>query len=57
VIFQAALGVWTLILLVKRAIVTAHLLGGFATFVLLVLRCGRCVTGRSMCSMPTGLSP
>ena len=37
VIFQAALGMWTVTLLVKPAIVTAHLLGGFATFVLLVL--------------------
>jgi cytochrome c oxidase assembly protein subunit 15 len=37
VIFQAALGMWTVTLLVKPAIVTAHLLGGFATFVLLLL--------------------
>jgi cytochrome c oxidase assembly protein subunit 15 len=37
VLFQAALGMWTVTLLVKPAIVTAHLLGGFATFVLLVL--------------------
>ncbi|MEW8029411.1 MAG: COX15/CtaA family protein [Candidatus Thiodiazotropha sp.] len=37
VIFQAALGMWTVTLLVKPAIVTAHLLGGFATFVLLGL--------------------
>ena len=37
VIFQAALGMWTVTLLVKPAIVTAHLLGGFATFVLLWL--------------------
>ncbi len=37
VILQAALGMWTVTLLVKPAIVTAHLLGGFATFVLLVL--------------------
>jgi cytochrome c oxidase assembly protein subunit 15 len=37
VIFQAALGMWTVTLLVKPAIVTAHLLGGFSTFVLLVL--------------------
>ncbi|MCU7860054.1 MAG: COX15/CtaA family protein [Candidatus Thiodiazotropha sp. (ex Lucinoma kastoroae)] len=35
VLFQAALGMWTVTLLVKPAIVTAHLLGGFATFVLL----------------------
>jgi cytochrome c oxidase assembly protein subunit 15 len=37
VTFQAALGMWTVTLLVKPAIVTAHLLGGFATFVLLGL--------------------
>ncbi|MET0052134.1 MAG: COX15/CtaA family protein [Candidatus Thiodiazotropha sp.] len=37
VTLQAALGMWTVTLLVKPAIVTAHLLGGFATFVLLVL--------------------
>jgi cytochrome c oxidase assembly protein subunit 15 len=37
VIFQAALGMWTVTLLVKPAIVTSHLLGGFATFVLLIL--------------------
>ncbi len=37
IILQAALGMWTVTLLVKPVIVTAHLLGGFATFVLLVL--------------------
>ncbi len=37
VILQAALGMWTVTLLVKPAIVTAHLLGGFATLVLLWL--------------------
>jgi cytochrome c oxidase assembly protein subunit 15 len=37
VIFQAALGMWTVTLLVKPAIVTAHLLGGFATLTLLWL--------------------
>ena len=31
VIFQALLGMWTVTLLVKPAIVTAHLLGGMAT--------------------------
>ena len=30
-IFQALLGMWTVTLLVKPAIVTAHLLGGMAT--------------------------
>lgn len=37
VIFQAALGMWTVTLLLKPAVVVAHLLGGFATFGLLVL--------------------
>lgn len=36
VTFQAALGMWTVTLLLKPAIVTAHLLGGMATFALLV---------------------
>jgi cytochrome c oxidase assembly protein subunit 15 len=33
---QAALGMWTVTLLLKPAIVTAHLLGGMATFAVLV---------------------
>ena len=37
VVFQAALGMWTVTLLVKPAIVTAHLLGGFAVLSLLWL--------------------
>lgn len=37
VIFQAALGMWTVTLLLKPVIVMAHLLGGFATLSLLVL--------------------
>jgi cytochrome c oxidase assembly protein subunit 15 len=37
VIFQAALGMWTVTLLLKPAVVMAHLLGGFATLSLLVL--------------------
>lgn len=44
VIFQALLGMWTVTLLVKPAIVTAHLLGGLATLGLLwwlALREGR----------------
>lgn len=44
VIFQAALGMWTVTLLLKPVVVMAHLLGGFATFsllVLLALRTGR----------------
>ena len=36
VIFQAALGMWTVTLLLKPAIVTAHLLGGMTTFALLL---------------------
>lgn len=36
VIFQAALGMWTVTLLLKPAIVTAHLMGGMATFGLLL---------------------
>lgn len=35
VIFQAALGMWTVTLLLKPAVVTAHLLGGMATLALL----------------------
>jgi cytochrome c oxidase assembly protein subunit 15 len=44
VVFQAALGMWTVTLLLKPVIVMAHLLGGLATFsllVLLALRTGR----------------
>lgn len=37
VIFQALLGMWTVTLLVKPLVVTAHLLGGFTVFVLLWL--------------------
>jgi cytochrome c oxidase assembly protein subunit 15 len=44
VIFQAALGMWTVTLLLKPVVVMAHLLGGFATFALLVLLALR--TGR-----------
>ena len=36
VIFQAMLGMWTVTLLLKPAVVTAHLLGGMATLGLLV---------------------
>jgi len=36
VIFQAALGMWTVTLLLKPAVVTAHLIGGMATFSLLL---------------------
>ncbi len=37
VIFQAALGMWTVTLLLSPLIVTAHLLGGFATLALIWL--------------------
>jgi len=37
VIFQAALGMWTVTLLLKPVVVMGHLLGGFATFALLVV--------------------
>ena len=37
VVFQAALGMWTVTLQLKPIIVVAHLLGGFATFSLLIL--------------------
>jgi len=37
VVFQAVLGMWTVTLLLKPAIVTAHLLGGMATLALLAL--------------------
>lgn len=36
VMFQAALGMWTVTMLLKPAIVSAHLLGGMATLALLV---------------------
>lgn len=44
VVFQAVLGMWTVTLLLKPVVVMGHLLGGFATFsllVLLALRVGR----------------
>ena len=36
VVFQAALGAWTVTMLLKPAIVTAHLLGGITIFTLLI---------------------
>jgi cytochrome c oxidase assembly protein subunit 15 len=36
VVFQATLGMWTVTMLLKPAIVTAHLLGGMATLALLL---------------------
>lgn len=46
VIFQAALGMWTVTLLLKPVVVMGHLLGGFATFSLLVLLALRAAPGR-----------
>jgi cytochrome c oxidase assembly protein subunit 15 len=48
VIFQAALGMWTVTLLLKPVIVMAHLLGGFATFALLVLLALRAAPRRAL---------
>ena len=48
VLFQALLGMWTVTLLLKPLVVTAHLLGGFATLALLwwlSLRQGRLFMG------------
>src|SRR5204862_1155921 len=39
VLFQATLGAWTVTMLLKPAIVTAHLLGGMAILALLVWLC------------------
>lgn len=55
VLFQAALGMWTVTLLVKPAIVTAHLLGGLATLALLwmvTLRLYAPYTGRHVIERP-----
>ena len=46
VVFQAALGMWTVTLLLKPIVVMGHLLGGFATFGLLVLLALRTVPRR-----------
>jgi cytochrome c oxidase assembly protein subunit 15 len=46
VIFQAVLGMWTVTLLLKPVVVMGHLLGGFATFSLLVLLALRVRTRR-----------
>lgn len=50
VVFQAALGMWTVTLLLKPVVVMGHLLGGFATFSLLVLLALRTARRRA----PTG---
>ena len=48
VVFQAALGMWTVTLLLKPIVVMGHLLGGFATFGLLVLLALRSAPRRPM---------
>ena len=52
VIFQAALGMWTVTLLLKPVIVMAHLLGGFATLSLLVLLALRTAGGAPRTDSP-----
>jgi cytochrome c oxidase assembly protein subunit 15 len=47
VCFQAALGMWTVTLLLKPVIVTLHLLGGMATFALMVWLAARQCTWRA----------
>ncbi len=47
VIFQAALGAWTVTMLLKPAIVTSHLLGGITIFALLIWLYWRQLAGRS----------
>ena len=46
VVFQAALGMWTVTLLLKPVVVMGHLLGGFATLSLLALLALRTAPGR-----------
>jgi cytochrome c oxidase assembly protein subunit 15 len=56
VIFQGLLGMWTVTLLLKPAIVTAHLLGGMATWAILLTLCRQEFTAprpRSQSSGPT----
>jgi len=53
VVFQAALGMWTVTLLLKPVVVMLHLLGGMATFALLAwlaLRQGGLANGRDVFS-------
>lgn len=52
VVFQAALGMWTVTLLLKPAVVTAHLLGGMLTAALLCL-----LTLRSAARSTPGVGP
>jgi len=55
VIFQGMLGMWTVTLLVKPAIVTAHLFGGFATLSLLWLMWLRTRGAQASLGSPAGL--
>jgi cytochrome c oxidase assembly protein subunit 15 len=50
VVFQALLGMWTVTLLLKPVIVSAHLLGGMATLAVLVWMAARCWGGELSCS-------
>ncbi len=52
VIFQAALGMWTVTLLLKPAIVTAHLIGGMSTFALLLWLSLRVTPRQTRASLP-----
>ncbi|MCB1773353.1 MAG: COX15/CtaA family protein [Gammaproteobacteria bacterium] len=52
VVFQAALGMWTVTLLLKPVVVMAHLLGGFATFSFLVLLALRTAPRRPLTVSP-----
>jgi cytochrome c oxidase assembly protein subunit 15 len=52
VVFQALLGMWTVTLLLKPVVVMAHLLGGFATFALLVLLALRSAPRRPRATLP-----
>jgi cytochrome c oxidase assembly protein subunit 15 len=52
VVFQALLGMWTVTLLLKPVIVTAHLLGGMATWALLVLCLARAKVSTGETALP-----
>jgi heme a synthase len=57
VVFQALLGMWTVTLLLKPVIVTAHLLGGMTTLALLVWLVGRPVSGNARRPHPPDPAP
>ncbi|PKM07831.1 MAG: heme A synthase [Gammaproteobacteria bacterium HGW-Gammaproteobacteria-4] len=48
IVFQALLGMWTVTWLLKPVVVMAHLLGGLATFSLLLTMAWRSTAGRDM---------